>query len=55
MLNKEMADMFKGVTGLDDRAMAKLHPGLQKLVNNVPRMMGGQLVAEVVKSRGCFA
>jgi hypothetical protein len=39
MLNKEMADMFKGLTGLDDRAMAKLHPGMQKLIKNVPKTM----------------
>jgi len=55
MLRKEMADMFKGATGLDDRAMARLHPGLQKLINNVPAMMAHQLIAEVVKSEACFA
>lgn len=55
MLKKEMADMFKGVAGLDDKAMARLHPGLQKLVNNIPKTTAFQLVAEVMKSGGCFA
>ena len=31
----EAAAMVKGATGLDDRALAKLHPGLEKLFNNV--------------------
>ena len=55
MLKKEMAEMFKGATGLSDGDMAKLHPGLEKLINNVGRMMENQLVAEVVKSEACFA
>lgn len=55
MLRKDMADIFKAATGLDDKAMSRLHPGLQKLVNNIPKMMGYQLVAEVVKSGACFA
>ena len=55
MLKKEAADMFKGATGLSDEAMAKLHPGLEKLYSNVTKMMSHQMVAEVVKSEACFA
>jgi hypothetical protein len=55
MLKKEMAEMYKAATGLDDRAMARLHPGIQKLINNIPKMMAYRMVAEVVKSEACFA
>jgi len=55
MLKKEMADMFKGATGLSDQDMAKLHPGLEKLINNAPKTMAYRVVAEVVKSEACFA
>ena len=55
MLTGAAADMFKGATGLSDEAMAKLHPGLEKLYSNVAKMMERQLVAEVVKSEHCFA
>jgi len=55
MLTGAAADMFKGATGLSDEAMAKLHPGLEKLFSNVAKMMENQLVAEVVKSEHCFA
>jgi hypothetical protein len=55
MLTGAAADMFKGATGLSDEAMAKLHPGLEKLINNAPKMMAYQTVAEVVKSEHCFA
>ena len=34
MLTGPAAEMFKGVTGLDDEAMAKLHPGEEKLFRN---------------------
>ena len=55
MLTKEAAEMFKGATGLSDKDMAKLHPGLEKLFNNVAKTMPYQTVAEVVKSEACFA
>jgi len=55
MLTGAAADMFKGTTGLGDEAMAKLHPGLEKLYNNVAKAMAHQIVAEVVKSEACFA
>ena len=55
MLTKEAAEMFKGATSLSDQDMAKLHPGLEKLINNVPKTMAFQVVAEVVKSGACFA
>ena len=55
MLTGGAADLFKLSTGLDDKAMAKLHPGLEKLFRNIPKTTGYQLVAEVVKSQACFA
>ena len=48
MLAKEAAEMFKGGTGLSDKDMAKLHPGLEKLVNNALKTMAYRVVAEVV-------
>ena len=55
MLTGAAADLFKFSTRLDDKAMAKLHPGLEKLYNNIPKTMAYQIVAEVVKSEACFA
>ena len=55
MLTGAAAEMLKGTTGLSDEEMARLHPGLEKLFTNVVKMMGQQLVAEVVKSEHCFA
>lgn len=55
MLTGAAADLFKFSTGLDDKAIAKLHLGLEKLFNNIPKTVGYQLVAEVVKSEACFA
>ncbi len=55
MLKKEAAEMAKAATGLSDGDLAKLHPGLEKLFNNVTGMMGNELVAEVVKAEACFA
>ena len=55
MLTGEVAEMVKGATGLSDEAIAKFHPGLEKLFNNVAKTMTNQLVAEVVKSDACFA
>lgn len=55
MLSKEVADLVKGATGLSDEAIARLHPGLEKLFSNVPKTMAYQTIAEVVKSEACFA
>jgi hypothetical protein len=55
MLTGGAADLFRFSTGLDDEAMAKLHPGLEKLYRNIPRTIGYQTIAEVVKSQACFA
>lgn len=55
MLTGAAEDLFRFATGLNDEAMARLHPGLEKLFRNIPRTTGYQTVAEVVKSRACFA
>ena len=55
MLTKEAADLVKGAIGLSDEAIARLHPGLEKLFSNVLKTMAYQTVAEVVKSEACFA
>ena len=55
MLTGGAAELFKASTGLDEKAMAKLHPGLEKLYRNIPKTAGYQTVAEVVKSEACFA
>jgi len=55
MLTGAAADLFKLSTGLDNKEMAKLHPGLEKLYNNIPKTIAYQIVAEVVKSEACFA
>jgi len=55
MLTGEGAEMFKGSTGHNDEAMAKLHPGMEKLFNNVSKTLEYQIVAEAVKAEHCFA
>ena len=55
MLTGAAADLFKVSTGLDEEAMAKLHPGLEKLYRNIAKTAGYQTIAEVVKSQACFA
>ena len=55
MLTRSTAEMFKGATSHTDEATAKLHPGMEKLFKNVPKMRQHQTVAEVVKSEHCFA
>lgn len=55
MLTGEAADLFKGATGHNDEAMARLHPGMEKLFSNIARMLMVETVAEVVKSEACFA
>ena len=55
MLTEVGAEMFKGSTGHTDEAMAKLHPGMEKLFNNISKTLQHQIVAEVVRSEHCFA
>ena len=54
MLTGEAAELTKAATSLDDEAIAKLHPGLEKLFKNIPKMQY-QTVCEVIKSEHCFA
>jgi len=55
MLTGPMAEMLKGATGMTDEQVAQLHPGLEKLFNQVPKIIQMQIIAEVVKSERCFA
>ena len=55
MLTGPIAEMVKGATGLNDEDLAKFHPGLEKLFNQIPKTSQQQIVAEVVKSDHCFA
>jgi len=55
LLTKEAAELFKGATGRSEQDMAKLHPGMEKLYNNMMKTLTFQIVAEVVKSEACFA
>ena len=55
MLIGPAAEMFKGATGHNDEAVAKLAPGMEKLFKNVPKTLQYQTIAEVVKSEHCFA
>ena len=55
MLTGPTAEMVKGLTGMTDDQVAQFHPGLEKLFNQVPKMLQVQIVAEVVKSERCFA
>jgi len=53
MLTKEVAEMVKGASGLSDEAIAGLHPGLEKLFNNMSKAVGCRYIAEVVRSEHC--
>ena len=55
MLKGEVAEMVKSATGVSDEMLSNLHPGLEKLFENVPKITQYQIVAEVVKSERCFA
>jgi len=55
MLTGEFKEMAKASTGLSDEQVEQLHPGFEKLFNNVAKTMQFQTVAEVVKSEHCFA
>jgi hypothetical protein len=55
MLTGEIKEMAKVSTGLSDDQVEQLHPGHEKLFNNVAKTMQYQTVAEVVKSEHCFA
>jgi hypothetical protein len=54
MLIGSTAEMVKKATGHDDEALAKLHPGIEKLYENVPNITQYQIVANVVRSDHCF-
>lgn len=54
MLTGGAADLFRLTTGLDEKAMAKLHPGLEKPCRNIAKTAGYQLGNEVAKSQACF-
>jgi hypothetical protein len=55
MLSGPIAEMVKGATGMSDAEVARLHSGMEKLFNQVPKIVQFQTVAEVVKSDNCFA
>ena len=55
MLTGEIREMAKASTGLSDEQVEQMHPGYEKLFNNVAKTMQFQTVAEVVKSEHCFA
>ncbi len=55
MLTGEIKEMAKVSTGLSDEKVEQMHPGFEKLFNNVAKTMQYQTVAEVVKSEHCFA
>jgi hypothetical protein len=55
MLTGENKEMAKASTGLNDEQVEQMHPGQEKLFNNVVKTMQYQTVAEVVKSEHCFA
>jgi hypothetical protein len=55
MLNEEIKEMAKASTGLSDEQIEQMHPGYEKLFNNVVKTMQFQTVAEVIKSEHCFA
>lgn len=54
-VKKEVAELLKKNVGLDDAAIAGLHPGLEKFFNSALRMHSNQFVAEVEKSQNCAA
>lgn len=55
MLTGPIAEMVKGATGMSDEQMARLHSGMEKLFNQIPKTARYQTVAEVIKSDRCFA
>jgi hypothetical protein len=55
MFSREAAELLKGMTGVTDDQIAKLHSGEAKLFNNVMKTIQFQTVAEVIKSEHCFA
>ena len=55
MLKGPTLEMAKTATGLDDEAIAKLHPGMEKLFGVIDKITQVQIVAEVMKSENCFA
>lgn len=55
MLTGLEAEMFKAMTGHDDEAVARLHPGFVKMFKHAAASMEYQTVAEVIKSEHCVA
>jgi hypothetical protein len=55
MLVGHIAEMVKGATGMSDQEIARLHSGMEKLFNQIPKTSQYQTVAEVIKSDRCFA
>jgi hypothetical protein len=55
LLKPEAAELLKGMTGVTDDQIGKLHGGMAKLFNNVMNSTKFQTVAEVVTSEHCFA
>jgi hypothetical protein len=55
MLTGEIKEMAKAATGLNDEQIEQMHPGQEKLFNNVIKTSQYQIVAEVIKSEHCFA
>ena len=55
MFSPEAAELLKGMTGVTEDQIAKLHSGEAKLFNNVMKTVKYQTVAEVIKSEHCFA
>jgi len=55
MLKGPMLEIAKTATGLNDEAIAKFHPGMEKLFGNINRITQVQVIAEVMKSENCFA
>ena len=55
MLKGHTLEMAKTATSLDDEAIAKLHPGMEKLFGVIDKITQVQIVAEVMKSENCFA
>lgn len=55
MISEELSEMLKDATGLNDEQVTELHPGLEKLFNNIAKTTQYQTIAEVIKSDACFA
>ena len=54
MLKGPTLELAKATTGLDDEAIARFHPGMEKLFENIGRVTQVHAIAEVVRSENCF-